>query len=339
MAAIGQSAPARLCRCFSLQSRRFSNGPRTVALNFPAPSSGMRLGRYMVPPSHFQYDVVDARVQVDTDLRDARSISPAPHLDAEGFELRQFATTLQKTNSDQEIVTRYYEEMRSLLQEATGAKHVLVFDHVQRDALAPGGSTGVAEPVHRVHCDYTEDSGRSRVEELLRSGSVYCASRKQVLSATDAQRLLGGHFAIFNVWRTLSEHPLQEQGLAVCDARSVDARDRFFYEVIFPVTHGREEENYALRHNSQQQWYYYSQMAQQDCLIFKLFDNKSDSATCVFHTAFGDHEAQSASTGRHTIEIRAVAFFDSELPANETLHLKRRWKNGKLVGSNFCPHE
>ena len=55
----------------------------------------------------------------------------------------------------------YYPEMQRLVQEATGASRVIVFDHTVRESSLKNlnnlGASGVAAAsVVRVHCDYTE---------------------------------------------------------------------------------------------------------------------------------------------------------------------------------------
>merc|ERR1712048_1387945 len=109
------------------------------------------------------------------------------------------------------------------------------------------------------------------------------------------------------VWRSISDEPVQWMPLAMCDTRSVDDKDRFLYELIFPDRVGT---NYSLKFNECQKWYYYPRMTKDECLIFKVYDKKEDGPRFTFHTAFEDACTTPESPARRSIEIRAVAFFD-----------------------------
>lgn len=68
-------------------------------------------------------------------------------------------------------------------------------------------------------------------------------------------------------------------------------------------------ENYSLRHSVQHEWYYYPQMAADECLLFKVYDKHEDVPRFVFHTAFEDPYTNIDSPPRRSIEVRTIAFF------------------------------
>merc|ERR1712192_165798 len=100
------------------------------------------------------------------------------------------------------------------------------------------------------------------------------------------------------------EHPVLQKPLAVCDEASVDAGDRFVYELRFAERTG---ENYSLRHSDAHKWYYYPKMTKDEALLFKVFDNKEDGPRFVFHTAIDDPDTPDDAPPRRSIEVRAIA--------------------------------
>ena len=50
-------------------------------------------------------------------------------------------------------------------------------------------------------------------------------------------------------------------------------------------------------------------MTKDECLLFKVFDNKEDGPRFIFHTAFDDPRTPDAAPPRRSIEVRAIAFF------------------------------
>jgi hypothetical protein len=60
-------------------------------------------------------------------------------------------------------------------------------------------------------------------------------------------------------------------------------------------------------------------LAQDECLIFKVFDASSEGPRFIFHTAFDDPSTTPASPPRSSIEARAVAFFDEAAEVTELL--------------------
>jgi len=85
------------------------------------------------------------------DARDA-----APSLDREGFALVHHKTAASDLYDEKIITEIYYPECERLMREATGAKKVVAFDHIVRNAAkAAIKGSGVKMPAGRVHNDYT----------------------------------------------------------------------------------------------------------------------------------------------------------------------------------------
>lgn len=83
---------------------------------------------------------------------------------------------------------------------------------------------------------------------------------------------------------------------------------------IIPSLATHALQNYSLRHSDSHEWYYYSRMKKEECLVFKVYDKKEDGPRFVFHTAIDDPLSPPNPPPRKSIEVRAIAFFDPESP-------------------------
>ena len=159
----------------------------------------------------------------------------------------------------------------------------------------------------RVHCDYTADGAPRRLAQLAKQG-VFSRIRNRDLTEEEVGQLAAGRYAFINVWRSIDpDSPVLQKPLAVLDEKSVDqANDQFVYELRFP---DRTGENYSLKKSEKHRWFYYPKMESDECLIFKVFDNKEDGPRFVFHTAFDLPDTPPDAPPRRSIEVRAIAFY------------------------------
>jgi len=283
---------------------------RRVVLNYQAPPPpGKATGRYIDQPD--RGDLADEHLAAPVQMGDGRELSPPASLESMGFALKPWPSKCTDFGDEAQVREIYYDEMRDLVKEASGAMRVFIFDHTLRESgntalnAAAGGS---AAPVPRVHCDYTADGAPRRLHQLGEEGIV-SKLRGRTLTAAEAAELASGRFAFVNVWRSIDEmQPVLQQPLAVCDERSVPESDRFLYELRFP---DRTGENYSLRHSAAHRWYSYRHMTKDECLVFKVYDKKEDGGPrFVFHTAFTDPDSPPDAPPRRSIEVRAIAFYD-----------------------------
>ena len=218
----------------------------------------------------------------------------------------------------------YYEEMRDLIKQQTGCRYVHIFDHTLRtsDDNGSGGSTNlnasndssVAVTVNRVHCDYTATSAPKRLHQLWtaaldaeeddeeENGENGNSIRNTLLDAFTQHHMnlivnqnYSKRFAFINVWRSIDvDSSVLQKPLAVCDCRSVNyEEDLLLYELHFPERVG---ENYSIKYNPNHQWYVYSQMTHEECLLFKVFDSETiREEKVVIDTASEDANADEGS--------------------------------------------
>jgi hypothetical protein len=227
--------------------------------------------------------------QVAMAIRDARALSRAPDLEAEGFCLIKHETRDVDFRSDRDVTENYYPQIVTLLKRRLSADGVIVFDHnVRVDADRPG----IRRPARHVHCDYTVRSAIRRVTELV--------------EGEDATRRLSRRFMQVNVWRPL-EYPIFMSPLALADASSVDPGDYVRADIVYP---GWKGEILEVMHRPSHKWFYFPEMTPDEALVFKGYDSGSNG-TCrrTPHTAFDDPNSPIDAMPRISIEFRAVVFF------------------------------
>jgi hypothetical protein len=225
-------------------------------------------------------------------IYDARPIADALSLDDQGFALHRHRTSVKNFYDPAEITAVYYPEAERLVQQATGAAKVVVFDHTIR--VAEGAvARSLRAPVRMVHNDYTEKSGPQRVRELL---------------GAEAEARLARRFIEINVWRPI-RGPVQAAPLALADAQSIAPGDLVTCDLIYA---DRTGEIYYGIYNPAHRWHYFPQMTAEEAVLIKCYDTMKDGrARFSLHTAFDDPTTPADAPPRESIEIRTFAFFDA----------------------------
>src|ERR1700728_1661251 len=92
-------------------------------------------------PYSYNYDPppgVPARngqlIEHKVNVRDARPVNDGLSLDREGFVLLRHQTAATDFYDETIITSVYYPECERLMKEATGARRVVAFDHIVRNA-------------------------------------------------------------------------------------------------------------------------------------------------------------------------------------------------------------
>jgi hypothetical protein len=224
-------------------------------------------------------------------IADARPLGDALSLDESGFVLVRERSAVRDFLDEREVRSVYYPELEDLVARLTGARRALAYDHLLRSGDEHEREAhALRAPVQYAHNDYTERSGPQRLRELL---------------PDEADALLGRRFAIVHVWRPL--RAVLADPLAVADARSVSAGDLIAAERRMP---GRVVENYQLRYNAAQRWYWFPAMQPGEAIVFKTFDSATDGrARFTPHSAFRDPGAPAGAAQRLSVEARVFAFF------------------------------
>lgn len=227
-------------------------------------------------------------------IADARPLNGELSVDRQGFEIVSHRTAVRDFWDEAQTLALGHPEAAEIVQAATGAARVVVFDHTLRRRLTgvEDRSAGAPrQPATRVHVDQTVKSGPQRVRDLL---------------GDQAESLLEKRAAIINVWRPIAR-PALDWPLAFADARSVAPADLLPSELRFQHRTG---EIYGLAYNPAQRWYYAPDLQTDEAVLIKCWDSAEDVARFAPHTAFEDPTTPPGTPPRESIEFRTIAFFD-----------------------------
>jgi hypothetical protein len=212
-------------------------------------------------------------------------------LDREGFALVHHKTAASDLYDDEIIKSIYYPECEELMKRATGAKKVVAFDHIVRNAGKAGPGNLVKMPAGRVHNDYTAWSAPQRVRDLM---------------GDEAAELLKHRFAVNNVWRPIAG-PLLRSPLVLCDSQTLDYDNLLPSDLRYP---DRTGEIQSVTYSAAQRWYYVPDMLPSEVVFIKCFDSAKDGrARFAAHGAFDDPTTPADARPRESIEARTLVFF------------------------------
>jgi hypothetical protein len=103
-------------------------------------------------------------IEYNVTVHDTRLVYAALSLDREGFVLLHHQTAAIGLYDETIVTSLYYAECERLMKEATGARRVVAFDHIVRNAAkASIKGNSVKIPAGRVHNGYTAWSAPQRV--------------------------------------------------------------------------------------------------------------------------------------------------------------------------------
>ena len=254
-----------------------------------------------IPPDYYFYEP-DEKVTRnppgtdphEVDIHDAWPQVDSISLDREGFALKPFTAAFDAFDNDPAILSDFYPQVVEFVKQHTGARRVEVFDHTIRKRLPADlkQQTTVQRPaVLLVHSDYTVASGPQRVRDIV---------------PDDAERLLQGRVAFFNVWKPLYRR-VEELPLAMCDASTHEPADMLRMDLKYRERIG---EIYVMRYSRAHRWLYFPQMDPTQALLLKTYDSETDGrARFMGHSAFEDPTSMPDAPRRESIEVRTMAFF------------------------------
>ncbi|KAL8668507.1 MAG: hypothetical protein Q9224_007793, partial [Gallowayella concinna] len=179
----------------------------------------------------------------------------------------------------------------------SGATDVLPFSHLirrhaasavkqQAEGLKDDETVSAPGPTIFAHCDNSANGALTVLENNVPAGEL--EKRKK------------SRWGIMNVWRPLVR-PVSREPLALLDASTCDPEDLVGVMSMFPQKKdaafgsaypgGKGFETSQVLANDKHQWYYASNLAPNEALLFKQFDSKMDGrARQTPHTAFQSKE-------------------------------------------------
>ncbi|KAF0642302.1 hypothetical protein FPSE5266_04039 [Fusarium pseudograminearum] len=196
----------------------------------------------------------------DIKIADARGDERSFSLDQQGFEFVEIPSRPTAVSSKEAIEGDYLPQMERFLKEHLKANRVIAFDHVLRQ-VKPLGVPHLREdkrpPARNAHTDQTPEAAMSRL---------------QLYFQNEASGLVQDRVRFLNIWRPLVE-PLEDAPLGVLDARTLSTQDLIAQDMVYSHYLG---ENYQVRFNPSQRWYYWSRMMRSECILIKNFDSRMD---------------------------------------------------------------
>ncbi len=234
-------------------------------------------------------------------IEDLRDDEGGTSLAVEGFVLGPHETAMADFLDPEERRQIYLPELERLVLHLTGAaKTIALGSSVVRrsERSSEFAAPGTTVLGRFVHSDYSPNP----------EGSRYWLDR--ILPAEEAVHRADRRYAIYNVWRVLSEPP-QDAPLALCDLRSLNAGDRVCCDCVNDPIDAPEQrfELSLYRFNPAQRWVYFSNMTRAEALVFKGFDTEGAWSGGVPHAAFDDPGCPPGAPARESIDERVIAFF------------------------------
>ncbi len=214
-------------------------------------------------------------------------------LSTHGFAFAARPTAVKNFYDEDEVLNVYYPETERLIEEYSGARRVVVFDHTLRTADASRhAERWLRRTVHSVHNDYTERSAPQRVRDFL--------------PPEEAEEALEGRYGIVQTWRPVAP-VIESEPLALCDGRSIPEIGFIRNERRY---RDRTGETYHISYSPDHRFYYFPYMTRDEALVFKVFDtDPSAGVRFTAHTAFNDPTSPPDAKIRESIEMRALAFY------------------------------
>ena len=259
-------------------------------------------------------DYVDREVAI----RDGMPIRDHFTLDTHGFMLGKSATAIADFHDRDAVDAAYCAEVEAAVKALTGASFVAaqgwmirtsgdLSRRAQEKVKGYVHSGGIQPPAGEAHIDYNPLTGQRSGERIYRDRRPDGPGFKRHIC--------------FSFWRTFSPGP-QDWPLAVMDGRSI-VGDELASNTLFVVdeiptgadavkpVEGEDQMIAAsiFRYRPQHRWWYFSNMAIDDVLLFKFYDSDHSVTWRCPHTAFHDSSLPDTQI-RSSIEVRCVAFFE-----------------------------
>lgn len=229
-------------------------------------------------------------------VEDVRWSDDAPRLDREGFTHVDHVSQVADFHDTGAVAQVYREEMTALLLSASGADEVVltgpaILRFSERSELS--GRLDNSKPARFAHIDISDDT----------AGGFLSRSNPR----PGVEPIRACHF---NIWRVITPPP-QDAALALCDSRSVAARDLLLADAVFDAP-GQSEwsfEGLVIAANPAHRWVYWSGMTRDEALIFVTNDSEPRRPHHVPHVAFDDPTCPKDTAPRGSIEVRAIAYW------------------------------
>ena len=239
----------------------------------------------------------DARA--DLGVKDSPEDSTDALLNGNGFLLVHAPSTVNDWADTTEVARVYYSETLALARALLPGfdlmpinSHTFRNEEIKEHYWVDGIQYGpCAEFVHNDYADFVTPD-RKRVEKTF----------VEVMDMPTDRRVIG-----INIWRSVTDSPLERFPLSVCDRTSIDPDD-LVYE-LNPNAPKPFNAHYC-RPNPGQRWNYYSHLTKDEALAFTTYDSTPADGQLfrpTLHTAV-QIPGSEGRTPRVSVEVRFFAY-------------------------------
>lgn len=232
-------------------------------------------------------------------IRDARPIREQFDLDQQGFALLDHKSSVTHLRDPKQLDRVYHDEVGSFIKSVSGADIVLpyrIYLQCRLSQRAPGeNGNATTRPAGFAHADITEKTFRDWVRWVQDDEKVPVPAFRRA--------------ALYQTWRAVSKPP-HDYPLTLADARHT----RTGHYVVMDNITSLEKDDHTVEtrlglYDPAQQWYYFSNMRDDELLVFKGYDSQYNDAQTVLHTGFDNTGLHPDASPRESIEARFFAFW------------------------------
>ena len=233
-------------------------------------------------------------------IHDARPINDRLDLDVEGFRLFDHRSSVTHLREAAALQETYHKEVGDFIKRLTGADVVLPYRaycqvRMSRRGEKDGKGDDTTRPAGFIHSDVTLKTFEDWARWVQDAEGVTVPDWKRCV--------------FFNTWRAVSNPP-QDYPLTLVDARSHKTGK---YVVMDNDTGLDSADHYVETrlglHDPDDRWYYFSNMREDELLVFKGYDSRFGDAQTVMHTGFDNTKLHPNATPRESIEARFFAYW------------------------------
>ncbi len=265
-------------------------------------------------------------VSVETEIKDARKLTPKPSFKSHGFELIEFPYENNYIGNpsqfDDSINPLYYSQLEAILQKEFSANVAHIYTHVRRSSSIKtrrsGAGAGYAEYIHTDH----SDSSWSALLPRIVSENLWAKYAPPRIGESLARRAsLANRYAVISAWRYLGPSiSCKKSHLAIADPNTINSRDIIDFTLMYEeYVGGNLRLKYPQTGNTPSEmpeFYYYSNATPSELVCFTVFDSLKTSIfenspipTC-FHGSFIDPSAKVDEPNRESIDARCLLIWD-----------------------------
>ncbi|KAK3935063.1 hypothetical protein QBC46DRAFT_424225 [Diplogelasinospora grovesii] len=270
---------------YFLQRDELHKKQRPYTFKFP-PNNGC-------PKSNLTHEKIDG-----IPVEDMRGREDQFQLEKNGFTILKVDTGLEYDDFfTHEGVNQYFRLMEEVLKTHLGASRVDLFRHCIRKRhpgypVSDGSTYDYDQPTTVAHVDTSHEG---TIDEIRRQ------------YGKEADELLQKRFQWINFWKPL-RGPANDWPLVLCDSSLINARkDLAVSDLLYPDL---ATENSLLYHRGGLRWYYLSDHAPDEIIVFKQSDSMRSACPGVPHASFCNPLTPKDEPPRQSIEGRVMVFYD-----------------------------